>query len=134
MNERMVLVLSSPSVRQKAIGMIESAEKNTRVTFTGPKRTIPQNSRLWSALTSLAKTLPYHGMMLTSEDWRTLFMDALWRETRLLPALENDGFVQMRRATSELSVKECEQLISLVYEFGYRHGVVFSVDERDGIT
>lgn len=133
MTDRTVLTLSNPKVRQKAIEAIRAAEDGSRVIIQGPKRTLPQNARLWSALNDLARSLPYHGQRLSAEDYKTLLMDALWRETRMLPALENDGFVQMRRATSELSVRECEQLIALAYEFGYRHGIVFSVDARDGV-
>jgi hypothetical protein len=133
MTDRTILTLSNPTVRQRAIEEIKAAEDGSRVILQGPKRTLPQNARLWSALKDLSRSLPYHGQKLSAEDYKTLLMDALWRETRMLPNMTDDGFVQMRRATSELSVRECEQLISLAYEFGYRHGVVFSVDARDGI-
>lgn len=134
MTDRAVLTLSTPEARAKAVKWVNGVPNKTRVTFLGPKRTLPQNARIWAALNDLSKQVPYHGQKLSAEDFRTLFMDALWRETRMLPSLENDGFVQMRRATSELSVKEAEQLISLIYEWGYRHGVVFSVDARDGVA
>lgn len=125
--------LKTPKTLPTILTSIQSCPDGTRITLSGPKRTLPQNARIWAALGDLSKQVKYHGMTLNAEDYRTLFMDALWRETRMLPALENDGFVQMRRATSELSVKEAEQLISLIYEWGYRNGVVFSVDARDGI-
>lgn len=133
MSDRTILTLSNPKVRSRAVETVLQAEEGSRVIIQGPKRTLPQNARLWSALNDLSRSLPYHGQKLSAEDYKTLLMDALWRETRMLPAMANDGFVQMRRATSELSVKECEQLIALAYEFGYRHGIVFSVDARDGI-
>ncbi len=134
MSDRTILTLNNPKVRERAIELVSAAEPGSRVIFQGPKRSLPQNARLWSALNDLSKQVPYHGMRISAEDYKTLLMDALWRETRMLPALNNDGFVQMRRATSELSVKECEHMISLAYEFGYRHGAVFSVDKQDGVT
>ena len=134
MTDRAVLTLSSPAIREKAKRWIEGVPDKTRVTFLGPKRTLPQNSRLWSALKVVSAQVKYHGLKLSADDFKTLFMDALWRETRMVQSLENDGMVALRRSSADLSVKEAEQLIALIYEWGYRNGVVFSVDARDGIS
>ena len=40
---RALLVLSADDIRRKAIDWIRRAPPNTRVTFQGPKRTLPQN-------------------------------------------------------------------------------------------
>lgn len=128
--DRAILTLSSPAVRERAKRWIDGVPDKTRVTFMGPRRNLDQNARLWSALQDVAKAVPYHGMKLSAEDYKCLFMDALWRETRLLPSLENDGLVTLRRSTSDLSVAECNMLIELVYKWGSEQGVVFSVDER----
>ncbi len=134
MTDRAVLTLSTPEARAKAIKWINGVPDKTRVIFQGPKRTLPQNARIWSALNDVSKQVKYHGLTLSADDFKILFMDALWRETRMVPTLQDDGMVALRRSTADLSVKEAEQLIALIYEWGYRQGVVFSVDARDGIT
>lgn len=133
MADTIALVLSNPTVRQKAIDLIGSVPDRTRVVFNGPKRTLPQNARIWSGMRDLSRQVVYHGQRLPVGDWATLFMDAVRRENKMQPALYDDGWVPMRRGTSDLSVKEAELFISLMYKWGYEHGVVFSVDEQDGI-
>lgn len=76
-------------------------------------------------LTDVATQLPWHGLKLTPDDWKLVFLDALKREVRLVPNIEGTGFVNIGRSSSDLSKDEMSQLIDLIAEFGARHSVKF---------
>ena len=122
---RYLVNLTSPSERAKALRLIESAPQGTRVELKAAKRTLPQNSRLWAMLTDVAMQLPWHGVKLTPDDWKLLFLDALKREVRAVPSLDNTGFVNLGRSSSDLSKDEMSDLIELIFAWGTQHGVAF---------
>lgn len=122
---RATLIIASERERQRAASWVERAPWNTRVEFKEPKRSIPQNDKMWAMLTELAAQVPYHGIKLAADDWKLLFLDALKREVRMVPNLDSTGFVSLGRSSSDLSKSEMADLIELIHEFGARHGVVF---------
>lgn len=123
---RATLVLISPEIRQRASDWVGRVPEGTRLEFKAPKRTLPQNARFWAHLTDIATQLPWHGVKLSTDDWRLLFLDALNREMRMVPNLNSTGFVNLGRSSSDLSKEEMADLISLIEEFGANHGVVFN--------
>lgn len=112
--------------RQKAINWITKAPVNTRVDFKAPKRSVPQNDRMWAMLTEVASQVEYHGTKLTPDDWKLIFLDGLKREMRIVPNLDGNGFVNLGRSSSDLSKAEMADLITLIEAWGLQHGVVFS--------
>jgi hypothetical protein len=123
---RQVLVLYNDDMRRKALGWIVKAPKETRIEFKGPKRSTDQNARLWAMLTDVAEQLPWHGLTLTPHDWKLIFLDALKRETRIVPNLDGTGFVQLSgRSSSDLSKEEFADLFAVIEAFGANHGVKF---------
>lgn len=122
---RATLVLISDTIRQKAIRWIRGLPPGTRVEFKGPKRTLPQNDRMWAMLTDVATQLRWHGLKLVAEDWKLMFLDALKREQRIVPNLDGTGFVNLGRSTSDLSVQEMSDLQALIEAFGAKHNVRF---------
>jgi len=129
---RAVLVLWSDAMRAKAIAWIRAAPHESRVTFNGPKRTLPQNARMWAMLTDIAGQVKYHGLTLSTDDFKLLFLDALGREARMVPNLDNTGFVPLGRSSSDLSKEEMGDMMELMAEWGARNGVVFSEPDKDG--
>jgi hypothetical protein len=126
---RAQLTLSDKSVRERAVHWIEKAPQGTRVIFKDAKRTQAQNDRMWAALTDIASQVKWHGLKLSTEDWKLLFMDALNQEMRLVPNINGNGFVNLGRSSSNLSKAEFSQLIDLIHAFGANHNVVFSDPE-----
>ena len=128
---RHLLVLSSEAIRSKALKWVHQAPPGTRLTFQAPRRSLDQNSYFWAVLTDIAAQKDYHGVRLSPDDWRLLFLDALKREVRLVPNLNGDGFVSLGRSSSDLSKEEFAGLIDVIHEWGARNGVQFSTpDER----
>ena len=122
---RALLVLHDDAKRAKAIDWIRRAPKETRVTFEGPKRTLPQNDRFWAQLTDLSEQLLWHGQRLSPDDWKIVMMAGLNQEMRLVPNINGNGFVPLGRSSSKLSVAEMKELMDLIEAFGAQHGVKF---------
>ena len=122
---RATLVLVSPAIRQKAAYWASKLPDGTRVDFKEPKRSLEQNSRMWAMLTDVATQLPWHGIKLSADDWKLIFLDSLKRELRMVPNLDGNGFVNLGRSSSDLSKAEMTDLITLVEMFGAKHGVIF---------
>ena len=126
---RATLILNRPQVRDRAVHWCQTAPPGTRVEFKEAKRTTPQNARMWAMLTDVARQLPWHGLKLSAEDWKLIFLDALKREVRMVPNIDGNGFVNLGRSSSDLSKAEMGELMELISEFGARHGVVFHEQE-----
>ena len=123
---RATLVLANDWFRKKAIHWVEKAPVGTRVEFKGPQRTVDQNSLLWACLTDIAQQKDWHGVRLSTEDWKLLFMDALNREMRMVPNLDGNGFVNLGRSSSRLSKAEMSELLDLMFAWGAQNGVTFT--------
>lgn len=122
---RATLVLVSPAIRQKAAYWASKLPEGTRVDFKAPKRSLPQNDRMWAMLTEVSAQLPWHGIKLSADDWKLIFLDALKRELRMVPNIDGSGFVNLGRSSSDLSKAEMADLITLIEAFGASHGVTF---------
>lgn len=118
-----LIVLAGDREREKAARWIKAAPVNTRVVFRGPKRTLPQNDRLWACLTDIAEQLTWHGMKLMPDDWKDLFMAALGGEKRIVPNIHGNGFVDLGRSSSKLDREEFGELLTIVEAFAAEHGV-----------
>lgn len=125
---RAVIVIGSDRDRQKAANWCMKAPYNCRIEFKQAKRSLPQNDRMWAMLTDVAAQAPYHGLRLSPDDWKLIFLDALKREVRMVPNLDGNGFVSLGRSSSDLSKGEMSDLIELIFAFGAKHGVKFKDD------
>jgi hypothetical protein len=128
---RAVVVIRSPADRALAIRWINAVPDGARVEFKKPRRTIPQNDRMWAMLTDLATQVPYNGLRLTPDDFKLIFLDALKREVRMVPNLDGNGMVSLGRSSSDLSVEEMSDLFILMEKFGAEHGVTFGDEQRE---
>jgi len=127
---RALLVLSRPEIRERARKWIDAAPDDTRVEFKEPKRTLPQNDKMWGMLTDVSVQCRHHTLRLTPDDWKLLFLDGLKREVRMVPNLDGNGLVSLGRSSSDLSKAEMSDMMTLMEMYGARHGVVFS-DSRE---
>lgn len=124
---RAVLVLATDEIRQRALGWVSKAPAGTRVEFKAPKRSLPQNDRLWLLLGAVAK-LEWHGQRYSAEDWKDYFMHA-YRGEKWMPA-EYGGMVPVGRSTSDLAKDEFGELMTLIEAFCGRQNIRLPWDER----
>jgi hypothetical protein len=128
---RALITLRGSADRARAMSWVEKAPAGTRITFQATKRSIPQNDKMWAMLTEVAQQLPWHGIKLTPDDWKLVFLDALKRDARmvrLVPNIDGDGFVNLSSRSSDLSKEEMGDLLTLIERFGAEHGVKFKDD------
>ena len=123
---RHTIIVRTQGDRDKAKLWCDAAPVNMEISFKANKRSVPQNKLLWSALTDLATQLPWHGVRLTPEDYKLLMLDAWNKEMRIVPNVDGNGFVNLGRSSSELTVAEMTDLITVIHAFGGSYGVVFS--------
>lgn len=126
---RYLLTLNSNADRLKAVRLIEAAPRGARVEVKAVKRSLPQNDLMWSMLSDIAQVLPWHGVKLTPDEWKLLFLDALNREVRIVKNLDGNGFVNLGRRSSDLSKDEMSQLIELIKAFAANNGVALIDDD-----
>lgn len=122
---RAVIVLNGDADRIRATAWARKLPTGTRIEFKAPKRSLPQNDKMWSMLTDIATQLPWHGIKLSPDDWKLIFLDSLKRELRTVPNIDGSGFVNLGRSSSDLSKAEMTDLIDLMHMFGANHNVVF---------
>lgn len=111
--------------RARALQVMSAAPKGARVEIKTDRRSLDQNSKMWAALTDIATQLKWHGQRLRPDDWKIIFLDALKRESELVPNLDGTGFVNIGRSSSDLTKAEMGDMLTIIEEFGARHGVKF---------
>jgi hypothetical protein len=121
---RALVTLRTADDRERACRWIRQAPPGSRIEFKSPRRTLPQNDRMWWMLTEIATQLAWHGQKLTPDDWKDLFMGAL-RKERLVPGI-NGGLTSIGMRTSDLTKEEMSDLIELIDVFAAEHGVTLN--------
>jgi hypothetical protein len=118
--------LTNPTARHKAAAWAWSSEDGTLVTFATPqKRTAAQNAAMWAALTDIAEQLDWHGQQLPPDDWKLLFLADMDRGSRIVPALDGRGWVNLNTSSSALTVSEFARLLDAIHRFAADHHVTF---------
>ena len=122
---RALLILTTPTDRQKAASWIDKAPRGTCVEFRAPKRSLPQNDRMWAMLTDVAQQVKHCGKSYSPDAWKILFMAACGREVQFLPSLDEKTFIPWGQSSSDLSKQEMTDLIEFIFSWGAGRGVVF---------
>ena len=103
----------------------------TRVELKEPKRTLPQNARLWACLTEVSEQLEHHGQYYTPEIWKRIFLHAFGKESLMIPALSGSELVPFGLSSSDLSKEEMRDFLEFVIAEGTMRGVVFKEPDQD---
>jgi hypothetical protein len=130
---RALLILDSVGNRAKAADWCARLPQGSRVEFKQAKRSDDQNSKMWAMLTEVATQVPWHGIKLTPNDWKMVFLDALKRELRMVPNIDGTGFVNLGRSSSDLSKEEMGDLLIILDMFAANHGVVFKDTDSNSL-
>jgi hypothetical protein len=124
---RATVIIYKQSDRDKVAKWAAGVPLGSRVEFKAPRRSLPQNDRLWAMLTDVARQVDWYGQKLTPEDWKDVFTAAL-RKARVVPGIDG-GFVPLGMRTSDMSKGEMANLIELIVAFGAERGVKFGDEE-----
>jgi hypothetical protein len=117
---RALLTLNCDAIRAKAADWCKRGPEGSRVAFYGPKRSLPQNNRLWLMLDAVSK-LEWFGQKYSDAEWKDYFMHA-YRGEKWMPA-EDGGMVPIGRSTSQLAKDEFGELMELIEAFCARQNI-----------
>jgi len=126
---RALISLTTEQDRLRAAKWVTQAPAGTRVEFKAPKRSLPQNDRLWAMLTDISTQKEHNGRRYTPDQWKVLFMHACGREVQFIPALDNLTFIPWGQSSSDLSKQEMTDLIEFMFAWGAENGVSFHEPE-----
>lgn len=123
------VILRGPEQRALAKRLIEDAPGDAVVNVALPKRTTDQNAKMWAMLSDISRACP-DDRKHTPETWKQLFMHALGHEVRFEMGLNGEPFPVGLRS-SRLTKAQMADLITLIAEYGDRHGVAWSEPHPD---
>ena len=122
---RALVTIYSDADRRKAASWAESAPRGTRIEFKDAKRSVDQNSLLWSLLSQVASKKEHNGRKYTPNQWKVLFMHACGRDVQFIPSLDNATFIPWGQSSSDLSKAEMTDLLEFIFAWGAQNGVTF---------
>lgn len=118
-------IMAHDIARQRAIEAVKNAPAGYVVIVTEPRRNLAQNAALHARLTEIADTEKWAGQRQTVETWKRLMTGAWCRATgqsvAMLPALDGVGVEIVFRRTSELTERECGELLEYVNAWAAEH-------------
>jgi hypothetical protein len=127
---RNAITLQSASDREKAAAWVKNAPTGTSVEFRGPRRSVDQNSLLWSLLGQVSQQVQWYGQKLSSEDWKDVCSASL-RRYNVVPGIDAGTFVPLGMRTSQMTKEEMGMLLDLIVAFGTERGVKFREFETE---
>jgi hypothetical protein len=113
--------------RETAHRIIDAAPMSSVLNIKPPRRTIPQNDRMWAMLGELARARP-DGRNLPPHVWKALAMDAAGNKPIWERSLDELGMVCVGYKSSRLTVAEMGDVMMAIEEYGARKGVRFGED------
>lgn len=135
---RRLFVLTSREKRKGVAQIVAALPAYSRVEIKDPKRTTPQNDKMWAMLTEFAEQAEWAGKKRTTTEWKDLLTGAVkiaGGGVEAVPGLEG-GIMLLGLHTSDMTVGEMAELISYMEFKGAELGVDFdgSRDAAGGET
>jgi len=124
------VILRGPNQRQLAHSLIDKAGVDYVVNIKEPSRNKDQNARMWAMLSDVARAKP-EGRRWATDTWKAAFMHSLGHQCQFAEGLDGSGPFPVGFRTSRLSVPKMADLITVIAEYGDRHGVQWSEPEKE---
>lgn len=121
---RFGLIMNTPRRIAQARAWLErAAQLGWRVEFKEPKRTDPQNDRLWGMLGRVSKRMTINGKRYEPDQWKCIFMKQMGREASFLPTLDGESFFPTGFRSSDLSIQEMSDLQTFMEAWAAEQGI-----------
>ncbi|RWE46799.1 MAG: hypothetical protein EOS79_11455 [Mesorhizobium sp.] len=122
------VILRGSSQRALAKQLIDRAPVNAIITIREETRNADQNAKMWAMLSDISRAKP-EGRHWTPETWKAAFMHVLGHQVQFCEGLDNSGPFPLGFRSSRLTVRQMADLITVIDEYGTRHGVVWTDPE-----
>ncbi len=121
----------SPLVRANALDAVREAPAGSLVSISMPTRSDRANAKMWAMLADVARAKP-EGRHWTPETWKCAFMHHLGHQVLFCEGLSGTGPFPLGFRSSRLSTAQMGDLITVIYQYGDEHGVVWSEAKKGG--
>lgn len=115
------LLRLTPSARRAAYAWVDKAlslwtpGKPYLLEIKEPKRSDEQNAAMWGLLAQITRQRPIHnGRQMTSDLWKTVFMDALGHEVDYCASLDGTRIFPLGHRSSQLTKAQFSDLLELM--------------------
>ena len=122
---RALIIVRGRHDRDKAARWAHAIPDGSRIEFKPPKRSLPQNDRMWAMLTDIALHMKANGKDYSTDQWKVIFLHAIGREVSFIPSLDGKTFIPWGQSSSDLGIKEMTDLIEYMFSWGAENGVDF---------
>lgn len=119
------VILRGASQRTLAKQMIDRAPADAVIRISEATRNADQNAKLWAMISDISRAKP-EGRHWTPETWKCAFMHSLGHQVLFCEGLDGSGPFPIGFRSSRLTVRQMADLITVVSEYGDRHGVQWS--------
>lgn len=116
------VILHGNSQRSLAKQLIDRAPADAIVSIKEASRNSEQNAKMWAMLSDVSRAKP-EGRHWTPETWKAAFMHSLGHQVQFCEGLDNSGPFPLGFRSSRLTVRQMADLITVIDEYGSRHGV-----------
>lgn len=119
------IILRGDHQRRIAHDLIDRAPVDAVVTVKEATRNLDQNARMWSMISDVSRAKP-EGRKWPPETWKCAFMHALGHQVQFAEGLDGSGPFPIGFRSSRLTKRQMADLITVIAEYGDRHGVRWS--------
>lgn len=119
------IILRGEAQRDLAKRLIDAAPADAVVNVREATRNKDQNARMWAMLSDVSRSKP-EGRHWTPDVWKAAFMHSLGHQVQFCEGLDGSGPFPMGFRTSKLTVRQMADLITVIAEYGDRHGVYWT--------
>ena len=125
--------LTTEAVRSRCIEAVRNAPLGKAVIIQDATRTTDQNSKLWAMLSDLSTQIVWHGVKLSSDEWKN-FATATLEQQKIVPNMDGTGFIALGVKTSTMSKKKFSDLVEIIYMIGSQNDVQWSEAAQEVIS
>ena len=119
------VILRTDTQREFAKSLITAAPIDAVVSIKEGNRTPDQNAKMWAMLSDISRAKP-EGRVWTTDVWKSAFMHSLGHEILWQQGLDGQTPFPAGFRTSRLNKSQMSDLIEVIYEYGSRHGVIWT--------
>jgi len=122
---KQIFNIKDENIRQRALDAVRDAPLGKMVVIQDSTRSLDQNSKLWAMLADLSMQITWHGVKLSSDEWKS-FATATLEMQKIVPNMDGTGFIALGCKTSTMSKKKFADLVEVIYLIGANNDVKWS--------
>lgn len=116
------VILHGLDAKRRAFALITQAPEGAVCNIRAANRSGEQNAKMWAMLSDISRAKP-EGRHWTTDTWKAAFMHSLGHQIQFAEGLDHSGPFPVGFRTSQLSKQQMADLITVITEYGDRHGV-----------